>query len=49
METILKRKEMEMVKDDEIMSAEEFFGGIDDGKKNGSSAPMVLNRTTFSS
>ena len=25
-----------MVKDDEIMSAEEFFGGIDDGKKNSS-------------
>ena len=25
-----------MVKDDEIMSAEEFFGGIDNGKKNSS-------------
>ena len=25
-----------MVKDDEIMSAEEFFGGIDKGKKNSS-------------
>ena len=25
---------MEMINDDEIMSAEEFFGGIDNGKKN---------------
>ena len=31
-----KEREMEMAKDDEIMSAEEFFGGIDNGKKNSS-------------
>ena len=35
-----------MVKDDEIMSAEEFFGGIDNGEKNSSRTCRTRGKKT---
>ena len=35
-----------MVKDDEIMSAEEFFGGIDNGEKHSSRTPRLRGKKT---
>ena len=37
---------MEMVKDDEIMSAAEFFGGIDNGRKNPSRTCRTRGKKT---
>ena len=35
-----------MIKDDEIMSAEEFFGGIGNGEKNSSRTPRPRGKKT---
>ena len=37
---------MEMIKDDAIMSAEEFFGGIDNGEKNSSRTHRLRGKKT---